>query len=231
MKRLSYVLAFALALTLNFNKMNAQSAYDYISAQEKPTEQQVLIQTPYGNMVVSLYNETPLHRDNFIKLVKTKMLDSTLFHRVIKGFMIQGGDPQSKRAQAGEVLGGGDLGYTVPAEIVPGLLHKKGALCAARMGDQVNPDRESSASQFYLVQGRVYTPEEINLIRTRYGMNITPEQEALYTTVGGAPHLDGAYTVFGEVVSGMEVIDLISAQETDANDRPLEDIPMIVTLL
>lgn len=230
MKRLFYVLAFALTLTLNFNKMNAQSAYDYISAQESP-DQKVAIHTPYGDIVVKLYNETPLHRDNFIKLVKTKMLDSTLFHRVIKGFMIQGGDPQSKRAKAGEVLGGGDLGYTVPAEIVPGLLHKKGALCAARMGDQVNPERESSASQFYIVQGRVYTPEEINLIRTRYGMAISPEQEAAYTTVGGTPHLDGAYTVFGEVVSGLEVIDLISAQETDANDRPLQDIPMTVTLL
>ncbi|MDE6630194.1 MAG: peptidylprolyl isomerase [Bacteroidales bacterium] len=230
MKHLSYVLAFALALTLNFNKMNAQSAYDYIPSQE-PTEQKVAIRTPYGEIVVKLYNETPLHRDNFIKLVKTQMLDSTLFHRVIKNFMIQGGDPQSKRAQAGEVLGGGDLGYTVPAEIIPGLLHKKGALCAARMGDQVNPQRESSASQFYIVQGRVYTPEEINLIRTRYGMPISPDQEAVYTTVGGTPHLDGAYTVFGEVVSGLEVIDLISAQETDANDRPLQDIPMTVTLL
>ena len=230
MKRLFYVLAFALTLTLNFSKMNAQSAYDYISAQE-PAEQRVSIRTPYGDIVVKLYNETPLHRDNFIKLVKTQMLDSTLFHRVIKGFMIQGGDPQSKHAQAGEVLGVGDLGYTVPAEIVPGLLHKKGALCAARMGDQVNPQRESSASQFYIVQGRVYTPEEINLIRTRYGMSISPEQEAAYTTVGGTPHLDGAYTVFGEVVSGLEVIDLISAQETDANDRPLQDIPMTVILL
>lgn len=230
MKHLSCVLAFALTLTLNFNKMNAQSAYDYMPEQT-PAEQRVAIHTPYGDMVVKLYNETPLHRDNFLKLVKTKMLDSTLFHRVIKGFMIQGGDPQSKRAQAGEMLGGGDLGYTVPAEIIPGFLHKKGALCAARMGDQVNPEKESSACQFYIVQGRVYTPEEINLIRTRYGMQITPEQEAAYTTVGGAPHLDGAYTVFGEVVSGLEVIDLIAAQATDANDRPLENIPMTVTLL
>lgn len=227
MKKIQYILALFSALTLNFSQMQAQNAYP-----ENPiaTEQTAVIHTPYGDMTVKLYNQTPLHRDNFVKLVKARMYDSTLFHRVIKGFMIQGGDPQSKHAETGEMLGMGDLGYTVPAEIVPGLIHKKGALCAARMGDNVNPRKESSSCQFYIVQGRIYSPEEINILKTRYGVQMTAEQEKAYTTVGGTPHLDNQYTVFGEVVDGLDVIDKIAGQQTDRNDRPLQDIPMTITL-
>ncbi|MCM1553969.1 MAG: peptidylprolyl isomerase [Bacteroides sp.] len=188
-----------------------------------------VIHTPFGDMTIKLYNETPQHRDNFIKLVKAQIFDGTLFHRVIKNFMVQGGDPQSKNAQPGQMLGSGDLGYTIPAEFVSGKIHKKGALSAARLGDNVNPAKESSASQFYLVQGRVYTPQEINMLRER-GIKISPENEAIYTTVGGTPFLDGEYTVFGEVVEGLEIIDRIANQATDPRDRPLEDIPMTITL-
>lgn len=227
MKRFTYIAALFAALLLNQTPMKAQSAYPQV---ETVPEKMVVIHTPYGDMTAKLYNQTPLHRDNFIKLVKAEMYDSTLFHRVIKDFMIQGGDPQSKHASPGQMLGTGDLGYTIPAEIAAGLIHKKGALCAARMGDNVNPQRASSASQFYIVQGRVYTPEEISMLKTRFGVQLTPEQEKAYTTVGGTPHLDNQYTVFGEVVSGLEVIDKIAAQQTDGNDRPVVDIPMTITL-
>ncbi len=226
MKYLMRAVALLTALILNLTVMQAQTS----SAYPGESEQIAVIHTPYGDMTVKLYNQTPQHRDNFIKLVKAQMYDNTLFHRVIKDFMIQGGDPKSKNAAPGEMLGTGDLGYTVPAEFVPGLLHKKGALAAARQGDNVNPLRESSASQFYIVQGRTYTPQEIEILKTRYGVPFTPEQEKLYTTVGGTPHLDGQYTVFGEVIDGMEVIDRIAAQATDGNNRPLEDIPMTITL-
>ncbi|MDE6493760.1 MAG: peptidylprolyl isomerase [Bacteroidales bacterium] len=226
MKYLFRLAALAVAFILNISTMQAQtSAYP-----ETGNEQLAVIHTPYGDMTVKLYNQTPQHRDNFIKLVKAQMYDNTLFHRVIKDFMIQGGDPKSKNAAPGEMLGTGDLGYTVPAEFVPGLLHKKGALAAARQGDNVNPRKESSASQFYIVQGRIYTPREIEILKTNYGVSFTPEQEQIYTTVGGTPHLDGQYTVFGEVIDGMEVIDRIAAQATDGNNRPVEDIPMTITL-
>lgn len=226
MKYLMRAAVLTAALILNLSFMNAQtSAYP-----ASETEQIAVIHTPYGDMTVKLYNQTPQHRDNFIKLVKAQMYDNTLFHRVIKDFMIQGGDPKSKNAAPGEMLGTGDLGYTVPAEFVPGLLHKKGALAAARQGDNVNPRRESSASQFYIVQGRTYTPQEIEILKTRYGVQLTPEQEQLYSTVGGTPHLDGQYTVFGEVIDGLDVIDRIAAQATDGRDRPVEDIPMTITL-
>lgn len=227
MKKIIHYIIIA-AFTLNPLIMTAQT----LTPAEKESVQQTMaiIHTSLGDITVKLYNETPVHRDNFIRLVQEKTYDSTLFHRVIKGFMIQGGDPDSKHATPGQALGMGDLGYTLPAEIKPGLLHKKGALSAARLGDAVNPRRESSACQFYIVQGRTYTPEEIEILKTRYGVHFTPEQEALYTTVGGTPHLDGQYTVFGEVVDGLEVIDKIAAVATDGNDRPLEDIHMTITL-
>lgn len=225
MKSLMRAAVLSAAFILTFTFMQAQTSAYPAGA----TEQIAVIHTPFGNITVKLYNETPQHRDNFIKLVKAQIFDGTLFHRVIKNFMIQGGDPQSKNAQPGQMLGSGDLGYTVPAEFVPGLIHKKGALSAARMGDNVNPTKASSASQFYLVQGRVYTPEEIAMLRQR-GVKISPESEAVYTTVGGTPFLDGEYTVFGEVIEGLEIIDRIATQATDRNDRPLEDIPMTVTL-
>lgn len=227
MKHILRAAVLPVALILNLTFMQAQNSASAYPETEK--EQLAVIHTPYGDITVKLYNQTPQHRDNFIKLVKAQIFDGTLFHRVIKNFMIQGGDPQSKNAQPGQMLGSGDLGYTIPAEFVSGLIHKKGALSAARLGDNVNPDKESSASQFYLVQGRVYTTQEIEMLRQR-GVNITPESTEIYTTIGGTPFLDGQYTVFGEITEGLDIIDKIASQPTDSRDRPLEDIPMTVTL-
>ncbi|MBO4738456.1 MAG: peptidylprolyl isomerase [Bacteroidales bacterium] len=167
---------------------------------KKMQNKEILVQisTTQGNIKVKLYNETPQHRDNFVKLVQEHYYDSLLFHRVIYNFMIQGGDPDSKNAPQGQMLGMGGPDYTVPAEILPQIKHKKGALAAARMGDHVNPERASSGSQFYLVQND-----------------------------NGTPHLDGAYTVFGETVEGLDVIDKIAKVKTDRNNRPLEDVRII----
>ena len=239
---------------------------------------QVKIETTMGNIVVELYNETPKHRDNFIKLAKEGMYDSTLFHRVIKAFMIQAGDPDSKNANDTAQLGGGDVGYTVPAEFVPKFFHKKGALAAARMGDDVNPKRESSGCQFYIVTGRKFREAQLldmagqknnnrideifNELARKHMKEIykmrkandeaglmalqdsleaqataqykeeepfmfTPEQIAAYTTVGGAPHLDGAYTVFGQVVEGMETVEKIEVTKTGKADRPVENVRIL----
>ena len=239
----------------------------------------VKIETTVGDIKVKLYNETPKHRDNFIKLVKDGMYEGTLFHRVIKDFMIQAGDPDSKNAPKGKMLGAGDVGYTIPAEFVyPKFFHKKGALSAARQGDNVNPKKESSGCQFYIVTGKVYNDStllsmesqmnenKINVIfntlaqkhmKEIYKMrkandedglydlqeklfaeaqeiaakqpefHFTPEQIEAYTTVGGTPHLDGEYTVFGEVVEGMDVVDKIQQVKTDRSDRPEEDVKII----
>ena len=239
----------------------------------------VKIETTAGDIKVKLYNETPKHRDNFIKLVKDGMYEGTLFHRVIKDFMIQAGDPDSKNAPKGKMLGAGDVGYTIPAEFVyPKFFHKKGALSAARQGDNVNPKKESSGCQFYIVTGKVYNDStllsmesqmnenKINVIfntlaqkhmKEIYKMrkandenglydlqeklfaeaqeiaakqpefHFTPEQIEAYTTVGGTPHLDGEYTVFGEVVEGMDVVDKIQQLKTDRSDRPEEDVKII----
>ena len=239
----------------------------------------VKIETTAGDVKVKLYNETPKHRDNFIKLVKDGMYEGTLFHRVIKDFMIQAGDPDSKNAPKGKMLGAGDVGYTIPAEFVyPKFFHKKGALSAARQGDNVNPKKESSGCQFYIVTGKVYNDStllsmesqmnenKINVIfntlaqkhmKEIYKMrkandedglydlqeklfaeaqeiaakqpefHFTPEQIEAYTTVGGTPHLDGEYTVFGEVVEGMDVVDKIQQVKTDRSDRPEEDVKII----
>ena len=239
----------------------------------------VKIETTAGDIKVELYNETPKHRDNFIKLVKDGMYEGTLFHRVIKDFMIQAGDPDSKNAPKGKMLGAGDVGYTIPAEFVyPKFFHKKGALSAARQGDNVNPKKESSGCQFYIVTGKVYNDStllsmesqmnenKINVIfntlaqkhmKEIYKMrkandedglydlqeklfaeaqeiaakqpefHFTPEQIEAYTTVGGTPHLDGEYTVFGEVVEGMDVVDKIQQVKTDRSDRPEEDVKII----
>ena len=193
-------------------------------------ERTALISTQYGDIKVKLYNETPQHRDNFVKLVEQGFYDGTLFHRIIKEFMIQGGDPNSKNAQPGAMLGNGGPGYTIPAEILPGVIHKKGALSAARLGDQMNPKRESSGSQFYVVQGKKWTDDELNMFAQR-GLKLTPEQREIYKTIGGTPHLDGAYTVFGEVVEGLDVLDKIAASPTGQADRPVEDIKMTVKML
>lgn len=239
----------------------------------------VKIETSVGNIKVKLYNETPKHRDNFIKLVKEGHYEGTLFHRVIKDFMIQAGDPESKNAPKGKMLGAGDVGYTIPAEFVyPKYFHKKGALSAARQGDNVNPKKESSGCQFYIVTGKVYNDStllnmerQINEYKVEaifgslaqkhmkeiYKMRkandeaglyelqekliaqaqeeaakqpefrFTPEQVVAYTTVGGTPHLDNEYTVFGEVVEGMDVVDKIQQVKTDRSDRPEEDVKIV----
>lgn len=191
----------------------------------------VKIETSYGDMVVKLYNETPLHRDNFIKLVKEGVYDGLLFHRVINEFMIQGGDPNSRDAKPGQMLGDGSLGYTIPAEFVPTLFHKKGALAAARQGDNVNPNKESSSCQFYIVQGNLWESSRLAMVERSMDKHFTPEQREAYATVGGTPFLDGDYTVFGEVVEGLEVIDKIAAVPCGPMDRPVEDVKMKMTII
>ena len=239
----------------------------------------VKIQTMLGDIVVRLYDETPIHRDNFVKLVKEGYYDGTLFHRVIKEFMIQGGDPDSKGAPAGKMLGVGGPDYTLEAEIKPNLFHKRGALAAARQGDEVNPERRSSGSQFYIVWGQVYNEGQIRQFskqlkmqqvqqafnqlaaqhrdeimqmrreRNRAGLQelqdklaaeaekqvngggLTEEQLKIYSTVGGTPHLDGQYTVFGEVEDGLDVVEMIQGSATERGDRPIDDIEMRITVI
>lgn len=199
---------------------------------KKDRKRDVLLQTSMGDLVIRLSDSTPLHRDNFLKLVKVGFYDSILFHRVIKDFMIQGGDPDSKSAPAGKQLGNGGPKYTIPAEFVPTLFHKKGVIAAARTSDNVNPLKASSCSQFYLAQGKVFTDAELdNLEQTRMGgVKIPADQREVYKTIGGIPHLDRNYTVFGEVVKGIETIDKIAAVETSKGadrDRPLADVRII----
>ena len=191
----------------------------------------VIISTDLGEMKAVLYNETPLHKENFIKLAKEGYFDGCLFHRVIDGFMIQGGDPDSKTAKPGQMLGQGGPGYTIPAEFKQELIHKKGALAAARMADQVNPQKASSGSQFYIAQGKSYTENELNILSSRMGKAFNKQQMEAYTTVGGVPFLDYEYTVFGEVVEGLEVIDKIAAVEKDRRDRPVQDIKMTIKVV
>jgi len=250
----------------------------------------VKIQTMLGDIVVRLYDETPIHRDNFVKLVKDGYYDGTLFHRVIKDFMIQGGDPDSKGAPAGKMLGVGGPDYTLEAEIKGGIFHKRGALAAARQGDEVNPERRSSGSQFYIVWGQVYNEGQLRQfskqlkmqqvqqafnalaashrdeimqmrrerlrvgdgtsgIRNRAGLQelqeklaaeaekqvkgggLTEEQQKIYSTIGGTPHLDGQYTVFGEVEEGLDVVEMIQGTATGRGDRPIDDIEMRITVI
>lgn len=209
-------------LTMMFVSVFMLSLYP-IHAQE--TETLVLIDTDMGKIKVKLFNDTPLHRDNFIKNVKEKRYDGLLFHRIIKQFMVQGGDINSKDAPIEQHLGDGDAGYTIPAEIVyPKYFHKRGALCAARTGDDINPEKASSATQFYIVTGKFYTEMELDKMEKENGVTFTPEQKEAYMLEGGAPHLDGNYTVFGEVVKGMKVVDKIQFVETNEDDRPLKNI-------
>ena len=239
----------------------------------------VKIQTMLGDIVVRLYDETPIHRDNFVKLVKEGYYDGTLFHRVIKDFMIQGGDPDSKGAPAGKMLGVGGPNYTLEAEIKDGLFHKRGALAAARQGDEVNPERRSSGSQFYIVWGQVYNEGQLRQYakqmrmqkvqaafnelaaqhrdeimqmrreRNRAGLQelqdklvaeaeakvtgegLTEEQRKVYSTIGGTPHLDGQYTVFGEVEEGLDVVEMIQNTATGRGDRPIDDIEMKISFI
>lgn len=248
------------------------------SNMENEKRTRVKLETTLGNITVALYNETPKHRDNFMKLVKEGVYDSTLFHRVIKQFMIQAGDPDSKNASDTAMLGNGDVGYTIPAEFNPKFFHKKGVLAAARQGDDVNPEKASSGCQFYIVTGRKFTEPQLlgmeNKINEQreevifdslahqhmkeiYKMRkagdnagllelqdsleaeartladkeekfrFTPEQIKAYSTVGGAPHLDGSYTVFGEVVEGMDVVEKIEIAKTNRADRPLTNIRIL----
>ena len=253
------------------------------TAQNKEKDTYVVIETRFVDITLKLYDDTPRHRDNFLKLVKEGTYNGTLFHRVIENFMIQGGDPTSKNAPAGKQLGTGDMGYTIPAEIVyPAHFHKKGALAAARTGDEVNPQKESSGSQFYIVTGTVISSGQIASLENRMTkqkeqkiferlvgehraevmqlrknrdkeglyelqekliaqtqlemkesgpVQLTAEQREAYTTIGGAPHLDGEYTVFGEVVDGLDVIDRIQKVSTDRSDRPKDDIKMTLKIV
>jgi len=192
------------------------------------SRKKVIIETEYGNMTAVLYDETPQHRDNFIKLAKEGFYDDLLFHRIIKGFMIQGGDPDSKGAAPGQRLGMGGPGYTIPAEFVAQHIHLKGALAAARTGGPSNPEKASSGSQFYIVEGR---PVQAAMLDGAFaGKNYTDEQKQAYQTRGGTPQLDRDYTVFGMVIEGLDVIDKIVAVQTAPGDRPIQDVKMKVRL-
>ena len=204
----------------------------------KMKNQKVKIETTEGDITLLLYDDTPLHRDNFIKLVKAKFYDGVLFHRVINEFMIQGGDPNSKNAEPGKMLGDGDVGYTIPAEFkTPQIYHKRGALAAAREGDDSNPDKASSGCQFYIVVGKQFTNEQLDQMEAskinKHGhandstYKYSEQARIDYTTIGGTPHLDGNYTVYGEVLTGMDVVDKIAQTRTNRADRPREDIRII----
>ncbi|MFN4314693.1 MAG: peptidylprolyl isomerase [Chitinophagaceae bacterium] len=202
-----------------------------VKIRKKDRKRDVLIQTSMGDITIRLSDSTPLHRDNFIKLVKEHFYDSILFHRVISSFMVQTGDPNSRQAAKGQSLGNGGPGYTVPAEFRPSLFHKKGAIAAARTSDDVNPEKASSGSQFYIVQGKVYTEAGLDSLETfRLKKKIPAERRKFYTSIGGVPHLDEAYTVFGETIKGIDVIDKIAATKTSRGpdrDRPVEDVRIL----
>ena len=207
-----------LFIALTFLSLNAFA--------KKEKVYRIKMETNMGTMVLRLYNETPLHRDNFLAKTKAHFFDSLLFHRVIKSFMIQGGDPESKHAKAGQALGNGEApGGRIPAEFKTYLyIHKKGALAAARDG---NPEKASSNCQFYIVQGKTFTEDELNKMGQRSGVKYTQEQKDLYKIIGGTPHLDNNYTVFGEVEQGLDVLDKIAAVQTAPGDRPLQDVRII----
>ncbi len=196
------------------------------------------ISTSYGDITIRLYDKTPLHRDNFLKLAGEKYFDNTLFHRVIQNFVIQGGDPDSKTAKPGQMLGDGGPSYTIPFEYVPEYYHKRGAVGMGRENDDINPSMASAGSQFYIVQGKKFTEASLDTVykkvikhhKNAQNWTLSKDQRKAYTTSGGIPHLDGFYTVFGEVISGMDVVDKIAAVKKDSNDRPLVDIPMKVFL-
>ena len=200
--------------------LNVVFSFNIFSQEENQVK--VLITTDYGNMTVVLYNETPQHRDNFVKLVNEGWYEDSPFHRIIQNFMIQGGQNADGRL---------DPGYKVPAEFVQGKFHKKGALAAARQPDQVNPEKASSGSQFYIVQGNVMDEQTLTTYETRMGTKYSSEQRAAYTTVGGTPQLDGDYTVFGELIDGCEVIDKIAAVKTDKGNKPINDVTMSMKIL
>lgn len=210
------ILAIFILLLIN-QQLTAQSKKDYL----------VTITTPWGDMHAILHDQTPQHKANFLKLVDKKFYDGLLFHRVINLFMIQGGDPQSRTAAQGMMLGNGDVGYKVPAEITTELFHKKGALAAAHDG---NPTKASSGCQFYVVQGQVWNDVTLPQQMARSPERVyTDAQKQVYKTIGGTPHLDGNYTVFGQVLDNLWVIDSVATQRRDGNNRPLKDIAMKIT--
>jgi cyclophilin family peptidyl-prolyl cis-trans isomerase len=218
-----------------FRKLNTSEAAQVKAAQKiwgkKTDAYRVLIMTDSGNMVVRLYNETPLHRDNFVSKARAGFYDSLLFHRVINKFMIQGGDPKSKHAPEGEPLGNGEApGKRIAAEIHTdkGLYHKKGVLAAAR--DQ-NAEKASSNCQFYIAQGKVFTPAELETFAKNRNLTLNEEQKKIYTTVGGVPHLDNNYTVYGELETGVDVLDKLAAVKTAPGDRPLKDVRMYMFVI
>ncbi len=275
MNRTTPALLLFLLLWIGFSACTGKKNKEEKSVSGDNREMYVTLKTSVGDIKIRLYDETPLHRDNFLKLARDDFYDGVLFHRIIQHFMIQTGDPDSRHAEKGELLGNGGPGYTLPAEIKPGLFHKRGAVAAARMGDMQNPEKASSGSQFYIVQGRKFTDAELDKAEKRIDVmmrnavyyhfiqqltkayadsgkapdqafiqqeamleatdsiaRITPyrftqEQRDIYKTQGGAPHLDGNYTVFGEVVEGMDIVDKIAAVPTDQNDRPLEDVRIL----
>ena len=188
----------------------------------------VLVKTTLGNITLMVYDDTPIHKDNLLELIKKNFYDGVLFHRVIPSFMVQGGDPNSKNAKPGDRLGSGTPGYTLPAEFRPNHYHKKGALAAARLGGPSNPKKESSGSQFYIVTGRVWSVAELEQME-RGGQHpkFTDEQRKVYTSVGGYPPLDYEYTVYGEVTEGMDVVEMISKVERDPSDRPKTDVKIL----
>jgi len=235
-KVLSILVLFSGLFTQSCANKTAQSDTIQIENNINETKKQekqtmIFISTNHGDMKAVLYNETPQHRDNFIKLAKEGYFNGTLFHRVINEFMIQGGDPDSKTAKKGQQLGQGGPNYTIPAEFNQALIHKKGALAAARMGDQMNPQKASSGSQFYITQGKVYSEAELNNFEMRMGKKFNDLQKKTYTSLGGVPFLDYDYTVFGEVVEGLEVIDKIAKVQKDRSDRPFEDIKMTISII
>jgi cyclophilin family peptidyl-prolyl cis-trans isomerase len=222
----------SLFLILSCLTLLSLAAQENIKLKRKDRKRDIELTTSEGTIVLRLYDSTPLHRDNFLRLVKSHYYDSILFHRVIRNFMIQSGDPESKRAAAGQPLGNGGPGYTIPAEFRVSLFHKKGVLAAARQGDDVNPERKSSASQFYIVQGRTFTDNQLDSVeRVRLkGYKLPADHRDVYKTIGGTPQLDQNYTVFGEVVKGLEVVDKIAGTSTSKaqdRDRPLTDIRII----
>ena len=195
---------------------------------------EVEFQTTEGNIRIALFNETPQHRDNFMKLVRMEFYDSLLFHRVIKDFMIQGGDLHSKHAAPGKLLGEGELDYTIEPEFrLPQIYHRRGVIASARESDRVNPERRSGAAQFYIVWGKIYDDKRLATVQERLDsatngqVKLTPEMIETYKTVGGTPHLDGQYTVFGEVTQGLDIVERIMQAETDKNDRPLKDVRIL----
>lgn len=199
-----------------------------LSAKKKDKRSIVRIETTMGTIRVALLDDAPIHRDNFIKLAKSGHYDGTLFHRVINKFMIQGGDPDSKQAEPGKLLGDGDVKYTLAPEfLLPYYYHTRGALAAAREGDDVNPEQRSSGSQFYIVTGKRFGPASLKQVRGQLeekGIEMTAQMYDDYIQYGGAPHLDGQYTVFGQVIEGMDVVEKIQTVSTDTNDRPIQDI-------